>query len=1016
MSNPSTSPSLPLHLRATLTQLVEARYAHQKDEAAGWRGLLEERECDDGTSYYIATRDIQREETVFLIDHLWCATLFSTRAQLQAHPLTRGNLRYLCGLEREEDDDEDQDLAGTCNDGTDIAGSWDDEADQEDKQLPVLATDVEIEQFLAQRTENGELDLDGLIDRRSRQSHGLLKTLLAAIPRIALDLRTLSLRDTHLDGTIAPALRAFLQAMPNLKAVWLNGNPALFNETSDPFASSIFDEDMLQQQFTLVNRKLTPAYGAWALSYLGDVGCEHDLRRIEDEKKGNKEEEREEQREEKKEEWNPNTTILTLDLSGRLVPFLKPAAFAVAVPNLRRLDLRNNPKLLAPAAAAASSAWQDILLPTLRVLPCLESLWVDPPCGGNSVGGGDASTSAYGKWERERKWEADVALAVPQLRWINGRSITRLTNARVVLGSEGGSVAEGIDKLLLGMWPHVEPMRLAASEGHHAEVYWYAMDLPGQGIVHVFSPFSGAHLAFVPMRDRQLGITFSVAWPVRAIKAGELVRRDALADFPFLSSSSSTSSVSEGRTAMEKGEEVEEEEVEEEVLRAQVLRALWGQRLWKRRRALALQEQQQEQQQVKKKQPKVVRKAHAEKGMQALAAAADSSPPPPPVFPLNRGSTSTPPPRPLLVYTDMPVVQSSLGLMHLFAFTEDPLEADIWWATPGFFSALPLPLRRKTQWRATLPNLDRVDDKCEMVKLLINQQHNLHENDSSPPSAALPWLPRTYCLPEDLPRLLQEWTKFSSSPSSSSTWILKPPHLARGWDIVLTRSLPCVLRHLQASGRLAVSYYLPSPDLWEDGHKYDLRMYLLLLSPSLVLIHEHFRVRRAARPYSMALDDLEDLGRHLTNTTLGLDEDGKEEGREGRGGCPTETVSCLEFVEKWEDLHPGKEEWKIVRRRIERMLAECFGLLAGKGGGREGMSLGHDAYGRALVGVDVLLDRETLSPHLIEINASPNVLGMLSERPSFMDEVFAAAFVEGGAEGDGRGFRPLLDEEKGICD
>jgi hypothetical protein len=80
------------------------------------------------------------------------------------------------------------------------------------------------------------------------------------------------------------------------------------------------------------------------------------------------------------------------------------------------------------------------------------------------------------------------------------------------------------------------------------------------------------------------------------------------------------------------------------------------------------------------------------------------------------------------------------------------------------------------------------------------------------------------------------------------------------------------------------------------------------------------------------------------------------------------------------------------------------------------MSLGHDAYGRALVGVDVLLDRETLSPHLIEINASPNVLGMLSERPSFMDEVFAAAFVEGGAEGDGRGFRPLLDEEKGICD
>ena len=126
-------------------------------------------------------------------------------------------------------------------------------------------------------TENGELDLDGLIDRRSRRSLGLLKTLLAAIPRIVPDLRTFSLRDTHLDGTVAPALRAFLQALPNLKAVWLNGNPALFNETEDPYASSIIDEDMLQQQFALVNRKLTPAYGAWTLCYLGDAGCEHHL-------------------------------------------------------------------------------------------------------------------------------------------------------------------------------------------------------------------------------------------------------------------------------------------------------------------------------------------------------------------------------------------------------------------------------------------------------------------------------------------------------------------------------------------------------------------------------------------------------------------------------------------------------------------------------------------------------------------------------------------------------------------
>jgi len=196
---------------------------------------------------------------------------------------------------------------------------------------------------------------------------------------------------------------------------------------------------------------------------------------------------------------------------------------------------------------------------------------VEPLIGGSDDdgGGGEASTKADGEAEMVERWEEEVALAVPQLRWINGRSITRLTDAKVVLGSESGPGAEGIDKMLLCMWPHVEPMRLAASEEHHAEVYWYAMDLPGQGIGPAFPPSLGPHLAFVPMRDRHLGVTFSVAWPVRTIKAGEVVCRDVLADFPL----SSPSSVS--------GDDVVSvRKKEEDELREQVLCALWGQRLW----------------------------------------------------------------------------------------------------------------------------------------------------------------------------------------------------------------------------------------------------------------------------------------------------------------------------------------------------------------------------------------------------------------------------------------------------
>jgi len=62
---------------------------------------------------------------------------------------------------------------------------------------------------------------------------------------------------------------------------------------------------------------------------------------------------------------------------------------------------------------------------------------------------------------------------------------------------------------------------------------------------------------------------------------------------------------------------------------------------------------------------------------------------------------------------------------------------------------------------------------------------------------------------------------------SKNVWIVKPPHLARGWDILVTTNIPCILRHLQASPRLSVSCYITNPDLYR-GHKYDLRFYVLI--------------------------------------------------------------------------------------------------------------------------------------------------------------------------------------------
>lgn len=178
-----------------------------------------------------------------------------------------------------------------------------------------------------------------------------------------------------------------------------------------------------------------------------------------------------------------------------------------------------------------------------------------------------------------------------------------------------------------------------------------------------------------------------------------------------------------------------------------------------------------------------------------------------------------------------------------------------------------------------------------------------------------------------------------------------------------------------------------------------------------MLIHEHFRVRRAAKPYSLQRRHRQALRRHLTNTTLGLggapaggkDEEEEEEA-EAEAGCPTETLHMDAFVAGFGQAHPQGPGWPAVRARVEGMLADCFARLAAAGG--------PDPYGRALLGVDVLLDGDALEPYLLELNASPNVIGIVRERPAFWDEVFAAAFVrapDGGVQGAADGaFRPLL--------
>ncbi len=215
----------------------------------------------------------------------------------------------------------------------------------------------------------------------------------------------------------------------------------------------------------------------------------------------------------------------------------------------------------------------------------------------------------------------------------------------------------------------------------------------------------------------------------------------------------------------------------------------------------------------------------------------------------------------------------------------------------------------------------------------------------------LDFFPRTYCMPDDY-HALQD----AALDDPALRWILKPKNSARGKGISLVRDVSAV----PTETSWMVQQYMDRPHTF-DGHKYVLRLYVLVtsLDPLLVYVYREGSAKLASEPY--APDDPDNIYAHLTNPDINA--------TNSSNPSPVVFIS-LENYRRWlrEQGHDDERLFSRIHDLLaltliaarERMLERTRAVQADTSGCYE------------LLGIDCLVD-EDLQPRILECNLSPSL-------------------------------------------
>ena len=233
------------------------------------------------------------------------------------------------------------------------------------------------------------------------------------------------------------------------------------------------------------------------------------------------------------------------------------------------------------------------------------------------------------------------------------------------------------------------------------------------------------------------------------------------------------------------------------------------------------------------------------------------------------------------------------------------------------------------------------------------------------------FFPKTWVLPQDMKEFRKNFSE--KTGKSKSTFIIKPDAACQGKGIFLTRSLDLVNK-LEAGVKYVAQKYSAKPFLI-DGYKFDLRIYVLVLScdPLRIFLYDDGLVRLCTKKYvAPTTKNFSKTRMHLTNYAINKSSNKfeKNQSADNTGVGSKRTIKWFrehlaslghDDVKMWDDVTDVVNKTIIsAQPHLAHMYHSCF------------MDPDNDGFSCfEILGLDILFT-EKLKPVLIEVNHSPS--------------------------------------------